>query len=237
MYLHQTIAAILPCFNEGPCITDSLTTILNSKHLDEIIVINDGSTDDSLAKLKKFGNKIRLLVNSINLGKSDAVFRGIQSTNTNYVFLIDTDLSRLTSELIDKAIQTGINSQSDLLLVPVDGSSKIFTKTLGIDLVLTGQRLIKRSKLSPYPPPAGLRYGLEMYINILADTNQWKISVYDPPNFIRPVTPVKFLKGNVFEGLKNDLTMTTQVLKTGGILRYLKYYYKYNHHSMLKVKP
>ncbi|OGH23696.1 MAG: hypothetical protein A2958_02935 [Candidatus Levybacteria bacterium RIFCSPLOWO2_01_FULL_38_13] len=55
------VSAIVPVFNEGGRVGKVIDTLLKSDLIDEVICINDGSSDGSLKILKGFGNKIKLI--------------------------------------------------------------------------------------------------------------------------------------------------------------------------------
>lgn len=74
------IAIIIPVFNESERINKTIKDILvNSKR--QIIVVNDGSTDDTLMKVKsKFGGcrQVEIVSHEINLGKGAAMKTGAE---------------------------------------------------------------------------------------------------------------------------------------------------------------
>ena len=56
----MNFSLIIPCYNEGenlPFLFQKLDNILNNKNI-EVIIVENGSTDNSLAKIKKFKKKI-----------------------------------------------------------------------------------------------------------------------------------------------------------------------------------
>lgn len=46
-----SIDAIVPAYNEAPCLERSLTSLLQNPYLARVICVNDGSTDDTAAVL------------------------------------------------------------------------------------------------------------------------------------------------------------------------------------------
>lgn len=64
------VAILIPCYNEAPTIGACLDSCLaQSRRADDIIVVNDGSTDESLAVLESYGEQITVLNLSKNSGK------------------------------------------------------------------------------------------------------------------------------------------------------------------------
>jgi hypothetical protein len=85
------ISIIIPCFNAekyaGEAIESALAQTWPNK---EVIVIDDGSMDDSLAVIKSFGNRIRWETGS-NRGASAARNQGIRLARGEYVQFLDAD--------------------------------------------------------------------------------------------------------------------------------------------------
>jgi putative glycosyltransferase len=70
----------------------------------EIIFVDDGSPDDSLSKaikLSEIDNKVKVIELSRNFGHHKAIMAGLESTNSDFVFLLDVDLEDLPEWLGD----------------------------------------------------------------------------------------------------------------------------------------
>lgn len=87
------LSVVVPCYNEEKTIKVLLETVLNQPSVFEIIVVDDGSTDDS-AKIVTgmLSSKIKLLQNEKNLGKGKTVSKGLQATTGDFVLIQDADL-------------------------------------------------------------------------------------------------------------------------------------------------
>lgn len=108
----RTLSIVVPAFNEVevlPIFHDRLSAVLaNLPFLPEIIYVNDGSTDDSLALLKqmrKQDERIALVSLTRNFGKEIALSAGLDHANGDAVIVIDADLQdppELIPELISR---------------------------------------------------------------------------------------------------------------------------------------
>ena len=92
------ISIIIPIYNEEKTVINILEKINSldiwneKKHTKEIIIINDGSTDNSIDVLKKNYNLYdKLIDNKINKGKGSAVREGILDCSGDYVIFQDAD--------------------------------------------------------------------------------------------------------------------------------------------------
>ena len=83
------ISVIMPVYNGGKFIEESIRSILNQTFKDfEFIIINDGSTDNTSNIIKKFqktDKRIILLNNKKNMGSADSFNFGIKKSKGEYI--------------------------------------------------------------------------------------------------------------------------------------------------------
>jgi len=100
------LSVILPIYNEHKRIVSTLNKIL--KYLDaknvsyELLVVDDGSTDNSAAIVQSFSEKnsaLRLIRLPKNEGKGGAVKRGVMESRGEMVYFTDADLSTPIEEI------------------------------------------------------------------------------------------------------------------------------------------
>ncbi len=84
---------IIPLYNKESYVENTINSILNQTFTDyEVLIINDCSTDDSVAKVKPFlSEKFKLIEHSENKGLSAARNTGIQNANSDYITFLDAD--------------------------------------------------------------------------------------------------------------------------------------------------
>lgn len=89
-----SISVIIPAYNEEAVIAKTLDQVyscLTKNQLDfEIIVINDGSTDNTENEIIQF-EKAKLLNNPRNTGKGSAVKKGVMAANKELILFMDAD--------------------------------------------------------------------------------------------------------------------------------------------------
>ena len=92
------LSIILPAFNEGHRLLDSLQKIMTAvagvTSGFEIIIVDDGSSDDTLAKAKSMeGPAVKVIGYAPNKGKGYAVKKGILAARGRYRLFMDVDLA------------------------------------------------------------------------------------------------------------------------------------------------
>ena len=84
-------SVIIPTYNRAEKAVRAIRSVLRQRHGDyEIIVIDDGSTDDTMTRLREFGSSIRCQYQR-NTGVSAARQRGITIAGGRYISLLDSD--------------------------------------------------------------------------------------------------------------------------------------------------
>lgn len=93
------LSLIVPCYNEGPYLTDNLNaihTLLSTLNLSfEMIIIEDTSTNDTLQRVRDFAKErphVQLFAHDINRGRGYTVSEGIKKAAGRVVGFIDVDL-------------------------------------------------------------------------------------------------------------------------------------------------
>jgi glycosyltransferase involved in cell wall biosynthesis len=90
-----TLSVVLPNYNHAKFIGRALAALLSQQRVaDEIIVIDDGSTDDSVAVIERIAATaptIRLLRNPVNVGVIPTLQRGLEAARGKYVYFAASD--------------------------------------------------------------------------------------------------------------------------------------------------
>jgi glycosyltransferase involved in cell wall biosynthesis len=86
-----SISVVVPAYNAEPYVAETLTAILSQTHApEEVIVVDDGSTDGTLAELARFRSDIKVLRQD-NRGAADAHNTGFTRARGEYVARCDAD--------------------------------------------------------------------------------------------------------------------------------------------------
>ncbi|MGM0172123.1 glycosyl transferase [Enterococcus sp. AZ140] len=114
---NMKISIVIPCFNEEktvPLFFDEVEKFRGDYEF-EYLFIDDGSSDGTLAAIKKLANvheSVRFVAFSRNFGKEAALYAGLQASTGDLVTVMDVDLQdppELLPVMIDKVINSDID--------------------------------------------------------------------------------------------------------------------------------
>ena len=117
------VSVVIPCFNQAPFLEECLRSVSNQNYKNiEIIIINDGSTDDSKQIIDKLINENKNLniisLEQENSGVSVARNRGIEISKGNYILPLDGD-DKIHPDMILKCMQL-LNIHSEISIAYTD---------------------------------------------------------------------------------------------------------------------
>lgn len=148
---NDLISVIIPIYNAENYIDKCLQSIINQSYDNlEIILINDGSTDDSLKICEKYrkDNSNIILINGKNRGPSYSRNLGIQKSTGMYIVFVDADdyceknMIELLHENMKKCnVQLSIVgrdmlTENNLLIASTAGKSKILSRIEVSEMIL-----------------------------------------------------------------------------------------------------
>jgi len=85
-------SVVIPLYNKEKEIVDTINSVLEQSYkADEIIVVNDGSTDGGANRIKEIFKEKVTIINKKNEGVSSARNRGIKEAKNEYICLLDGD--------------------------------------------------------------------------------------------------------------------------------------------------
>ena len=113
------ISVIVPVYNMSKYLNKCLDSLVNQTFKDyEIIIINDGSTDNSLDIIKEYKNRYPDLIiyyDNQNQGISKTRNQGIEVSKGEYIMFIDSD-DYVDTTILEKAYKKAINDNLDMVV-------------------------------------------------------------------------------------------------------------------------
>lgn len=164
------VSVVVCAYNEEMFAGQTIRDLLKCPTAEEIIVVNDGSTDKTLKVLKAFGNKIKLITYKKNCGKGYAFSRGVKAAHGKVIVMLDAHLENFKNKHLQQLSQPILQRKTNYVLA--------FPKKKDLLSTLTGQRAYLKEILVPYLKYfQKSRFGLETYLNSIFDP-KWGLSVH-----------------------------------------------------------
>lgn len=87
------VSVLMTLYNKGPWVREAVESVLGQTFTDfELLVVDDASTDDGLARVKAIGDpRIRIIESAENTGRAAAANRGYDAARGAYVAVLDAD--------------------------------------------------------------------------------------------------------------------------------------------------
>jgi glycosyltransferase involved in cell wall biosynthesis len=146
----KKITVLIPAYNEATQIGDVLSVMTKLDWVNQIIVVDDGSTDGTVSLIKKKFPVVHCLQLSKNLGKTAALQVGSFKIDTFWTLLFDADIWDFELEDLTKAWKK-VSAHSDLTSVILQTATDPWLwKILKLDILLSGQRFIQTKKLQQF---------------------------------------------------------------------------------------
>ena len=152
----KKISVIIPNYNYAQYVGLAIESVLGQSYQNvELIVVNNGSTDNSLDVLRNFGKNI-ILIDQFNLGQSGARNSGLLHATGDYIAFLDADdvwqptklekqiqLLNESTQLIYCGIapfKEGNSSSIPIVLPTYSGDcTRFFIDDPGVSIVLSGE--------------------------------------------------------------------------------------------------
>lgn len=205
------VSVIVPAYNEAERIKPVLKAIDDAELVNHIVVVDDGSTDQTAEKVHESRADVELIRLDRNTGKASALSRGVETAPDRTLMFLDADLLGLTPEHVDKMIRT--YRQEDLdMVIGVFHKGRINTDlSQKISPHLSGQRILSVDIWNKLDKSKAREFGVEMALTKLSlvenlSTKKVKLT---------GVTHVmKEEKRGFAEGIKSRLKMYKNIIKT-----------------------
>ena len=219
--LHQTqhrLTCIIPACNEQDRIGAVISTVSTHPLVAEVIVVDDGSTDETalIARSFKDVEVVRLTRNS---GKTLAVWAGLARAAGRYILLVDADLIGLNADDLTKLIEPVLRGDADMSM-SLRRNAPMLWRMIGIDYI-SGERVLPIGliidRLAELP---GLpRFGLETWLNGICVAARSRIAVV-PWDGVD--SPIKARKHGLLRGVVGDIGMLSDIFRSASPLQLLR---------------
>lgn len=135
------VSLIMPLYNEGKDVVNSIKSLKNidyPKEKLEIILINDGSSDNTAELVRKHAKGIKFIDNKINKGKANCLNQGIKIAKGEYVATMDGD-TIVNPDVIKKVLPYFIDDKlvvATTVSVEVHNPKNFLEKLIEIEYII-----------------------------------------------------------------------------------------------------
>ncbi|MBW2039607.1 MAG: glycosyltransferase [Deltaproteobacteria bacterium] len=118
MFSDKKVTAVISVYNEEKTVGNVVSAILDCKIVDEIIVVNDGSTDNTAKILKGLlqENKFEYVEFGRNRGKSYAMTEGVELSKGDIIVFIDADIIGFECKHIKQLLLPLVRGEADMII-------------------------------------------------------------------------------------------------------------------------
>ena len=213
----KKIGVVIPAWNEEQDISLVLNTVGPVKWLSEIVVIDDGSIDNTLAVAQECADQYpHMVVEQLpeNKGKGAAMLAGVRALEAEIevIIFLDADIYGFTAKHLEKLRDPVVSQRCDMTVAGFRKGrwrtdlSQRFTPNL------SGQRCLPRKAAEQaLPPLADSGYGVEIGLTLYGRRYKWRVEyvMWDGASH-----DMKEGKLGLWEGLKIRQMMYQQILDT-----------------------
>ena len=109
---YQKVSVIIPAYNEEETVAKVVEVIKKVSFVDEIMVVNDGSSDNTAEEAMNVG--ARVITHEVNKGKGEALNTGYREAECDIIAFIDADIYNLTSAKVEAMIRPILEGKTDI---------------------------------------------------------------------------------------------------------------------------
>jgi len=210
------IAAILPTYNEELNVSGVLEVLQATSILNEIILVDDGSTDKTAEILRKIATsdpRMKVIQHEKNKGKGQAIFSGWAATSAPILLLLDADLKNLTPDHIQALLAPVIDHRAGMTL------GLFRNGHFGTDLshrltpFLTGQRGLCSELLKHISREAAQGYGFEVALTVAASQYNYRTRIVALKGVWHPSSEFRTERGGYWKGKIWRFCMYGQIIR------------------------
>ena len=160
------VSAIIPAYDERRTIGAVIAPMLGHPLIDEVIVVDDGSSDGTAEEARAAGATVITLAG--NGGKASAMAQGVRAAKNEILFFSDADVIGLTPAMITRVVEP-VSSGRFGMYVGIRGRKTYWVnRLLHFTPVLGGERALTRTLWNHVPRTYKKNFQIEIALNFFA---------------------------------------------------------------------
>ncbi|HEX2029640.1 MAG TPA: glycosyltransferase [Nitriliruptorales bacterium] len=160
--MDERVAVIIPAVNEESTVGAVVDAARAAHLVDEVIVVDNGSTDRTAAEAKQHGAQV---VVEPRGGKGGAMAAGVRATDAEVICFLDADLTGLRPDHVDRLVGAVSSGHAGMSLGLFDRGPVLNPAFLHVLPKLTGERAMRRELFESLDPDDIEGYRVEATLN------------------------------------------------------------------------
>jgi len=157
------LAVVIPAYNEGERLRGVLDVLRRCPSVEQIIVVSDGSTDNTLEVARSYG-EVTAIELPYNMGKGGAMVAGAKRAESEFVAFLDADLLGMTPSHVEVLVEPVLNGDAGMSIGIFKGGRPRTDWAQVIAPFISGQRVLNREFFLSIPELEDTRYGVELAV-------------------------------------------------------------------------
>jgi glycosyltransferase involved in cell wall biosynthesis len=200
------VSAIIAAYNEKDTIVNVLRAVEGHPLVDEIIVVDDGSTDATSARARETSAKVITLEQ--NRGKAGAMSAGVRAARNDTILFLDADILGLTHEIITLTVTPVLTGKCGMFVAIRARRTYWMNRLLYFIPVLGGERALTKDIWRNVPRIYRKGFQIEIALNYYTKKSGHKMAFAVMPGLSQVI---KEKKRGFWLGLSQRIKMCAEV--------------------------
>lgn len=219
------VSCLVPAYNEADNIGRVLDALRDMPFLDEVIVLDDGSCDDTAEVVRRRQQQhgaLKLISSPANLGKTTTIQRGVLACRGDLVVIIDSDLLNLTPHHVRRLIAAITDHSFDMAILDRAGDRKAIWGWTDCSRFFGGERSFRKRDFLEIAFPERAGFLLEIIMNLEYIRRRKRIKTLFCADLF---TLHDYDKRGLKEGFRHYRKIAGDILGHSGVVNFLKQVY------------
>jgi glycosyltransferase involved in cell wall biosynthesis len=203
----EKVSAVIPAYCEGATIAEVITPLMSHPLIGEVIVVSDGSTDDTVEQARACGARVIEL--PVNRGKAAALERGVQASTHDCILLLDADIHGVTPEIVSAIVTPVLRGDYSMFVGLRARQTYWANRLLHFTPIIGGERALSRTFWNCVPARYKRKFQIEIALNFFVKRGGGRMGITLVPGLVHVI---KERKRGLWLGLYQRLSMCTDIV-------------------------